>query len=194
MGRSSWGLGRSSCPFLTRTLTHKSGGGSKRPAWETASWGASTVGLQDGEDCGSGPMCHQEQVWRRGGQRLHLGQLSLRKATRQKTHLLFSLTQLGTHPGNCHSEYSLQSLCVHTHNRHDAHGYLTEAQQAEHLPSVQEALSILNRASQCGDASITSACRSRQEGQELKASPDYMRPRSQNIITGQQDDGSVGTW
>lgn len=139
-------------------------------------------------------MCHQEQVWRRGRQRLHLGQLSLRKATRQKTHLLFSLTQLGTHPGNCHSEYSLQSLCVHTHNRHDAHGYLTEAQQAEHLPSVQEALSILNRASQCGDASITSACRSRQEGQELKASPDYMRPRFQNIITGQQDDGSVGTW
>ena len=57
---------------------------------------------------------------------------------------------------------------------------------------MQEALSILNTASQCGDASITSACRSGQEGQELKASPDYMRPCSQNIITGQQDDGSVG--
>lgn len=41
------------------------------------------------------------------------GQLSLMKATRQKTHLLFTLTQQGAHLGNCHSEYSLQSLCVH---------------------------------------------------------------------------------
>lgn len=36
-----------------------------------------------------------------------------------------------------------------------------------------------------------SACRSRQEGQGLKASPDYTRPCSQNTVTGQHD-GSVG--
>lgn len=71
------------------------------------------MGLQDGEETMARDPCATRSRCG-GGQRLHLGQLSLMKATWQKTHLLFPLTQQGTHLGNCHSEYSLQRLCVHT--------------------------------------------------------------------------------
>lgn len=81
---------------------------------------------------------------------------------------------------------------VSTHDSHEVHGYLIEARQAEHLPSVQEVLSIPNTASQRRDPQHLYTQQQRQEGQELKASPDYMRPHSQNISTGQQDDGSAG--
>lgn len=81
-----------------------------------------------------GPVCHQGQMWRRGGQR---------PAESDEGYTAENPSTFHSHPARgTLGQLSLRILPpepLRPHDRHDVHGYLTEVQQAEHLPSVQEA-------------------------------------------------------
>lgn len=85
-------------------------------------------------DCGTRPVCHQGQVWRRGGQRPAESDEGYTAKNPSTFHSYPARGTLG--------QLSLRippPEPLRPHDHHDVHCYLTEVRQAEQLPSVQEA-------------------------------------------------------